>query len=58
MSRPSNIGLGGDPPLLPVWQLAQSRGQTELAFTAPDGLETGDLDAVFIAAEHGQGVAL
>ena len=25
MSMPLNIGLGGEPPLLPVWQLAQSR---------------------------------
>lgn len=33
------------------------RGETELTFASGDQLEIGDLDAVFVAAEHGQGAA-
>jgi N-acetyl-gamma-glutamyl-phosphate reductase len=33
------------------------RGITNLVFTAPEALDLGVLDAVFVCAEHGQGVA-
>lgn len=33
------------------------RGQTDLAFSAPDALEPGAFDAAFVCAEHGQGAA-
>ena len=31
------------------------RGQTDLAYSAPDDLDVGGLDAAFVCAEHGQG---
>ena len=34
------------------------RGATELTFTHPDAVQCTGLDAVFIAAEHGKGVAV
>ncbi|MEM8601042.1 MAG: N-acetyl-gamma-glutamyl-phosphate reductase [Bacteroidota bacterium] len=42
----------------PVWTAHPSlRGQTDLAFIAPDDLDVGAFDAAFVAAEHGQGAA-
>ncbi|MEM6784099.1 MAG: N-acetyl-gamma-glutamyl-phosphate reductase [Bacteroidota bacterium] len=42
----------------PVWTAHLAlRGQTDLAFLAPDGLDPGAFDAAFVAAEHGQGAA-
>ncbi len=40
----------------PLWHVHPAlRGQTELTFIADDGLVISELDAVLIAAEHGQG---
>ncbi|MEL7169505.1 MAG: N-acetyl-gamma-glutamyl-phosphate reductase [Bacteroidota bacterium] len=42
----------------PVWSAHPSlRGQTNLAFIAPDDLDSDIFDAAFVAAEHGQGAA-
>ena len=43
----------------PLWSAHPAlRGQTDLTFIAPDSLDLGGLDAAFVAAEHGQGVAV
>ena len=40
----------------PVWTThPRLRGQTDLAYTAPDALDMAGLDAAFVCAEHGQG---
>ena len=40
----------------PVWAShARLRGQTELEYVAPDGLDAADVDVAFVCAEHGQG---
>ena len=40
----------------PVWAShARLRGQTDLAYVAPDALAAGDFDVAFVCAEHGQG---
>lgn len=42
----------------PVWRThPHLRGQIEAVFTGEDDLSTDGLDAVFVAAEHGKGVA-
>lgn len=42
----------------PVWQAHPVlRGETDLRFVAHDEVDLEDLDAVFIAAEHGRGAA-
>ena len=42
----------------PVWSThPRLRGQTDLTYTAPDGLDPAAFDAAFICAEHGQGAA-
>ena len=43
----------------PVWEAHPPlRGQTDLAFIAPDELDPEMVDGLFIAAEHGRGVAV
>jgi len=40
----------------PLWTVHTGlRGSTELVFSAPDSPEISEADAVFVAAEHGQG---
>jgi N-acetyl-gamma-glutamyl-phosphate reductase len=42
----------------PVWTThPRLRGQTELAYTAPDRLDPDGFDVAFVCAEHGQGAA-
>ena len=42
----------------PVWTThARLRGQTNLAYSAPDDLDSGAVDVAFVCAEHGQGAA-
>ncbi len=42
----------------PVWTThARLRGQTDLAYSAPDDLDPGAADVAFVCAEHGQGAA-
>lgn len=42
----------------PVWTThPRLRGQTDLAYTAPDDLDPTAFDAAFVCAEHGQGAA-
>ncbi len=42
----------------PVWHAhAALRGQTDLAFLHPEAIDAAGFEAVFVAAEHGQGVA-
>lgn len=42
----------------PVWTThPRLRGQTDLAYTAPDDLDPAAFDVAFVCAEHGQGAA-
>ena len=42
----------------PVWAThARLRGQTDLAYSAPDDLDPDHADVAFVCAEHGQGAA-
>ncbi len=42
----------------PIWKAHPAlRGETNLTFVAHDELDVADIDAVFIAAEHGRGAA-